>query len=84
MPDALRAAFGPRVVTILDLLIWTAMGAVIGALLGAIQCSDSDSPPPRYGNVAHLVVCGFAGALVCSIVFVAFAYAIHESGPFSN
>ena len=59
------------------------MGAVLGALLGAVQCSDPDRQKPRYGNVAHLVVCAFAGAMVCSIVFVGLAYAIYESGPFS-
>ena len=68
----------------LDLLIWAATGTVIGVLLGAIQCSQSDGPQPRYGTTAHLLVCAFIGALTISTIFVVFANSIYDSGPYSH
>jgi membrane associated rhomboid family serine protease len=70
-------------IVIVYLLVWAAMGAVSGAFLGAFQCSNPDRLPPRYGNAAHLMGCAFGGAMACSFVFLALAYAIYGSGPFS-
>ncbi len=67
----------------LDLLLWIAVGAIAGSVLGAYRCADMNRASPKHSHVVHIGICAAAGAIGGSILFLLAAALFHGQSPFS-
>ena len=59
-------------------VLWMAVGAIVGSLIGVYRCSDLELS--MSGHAMHVSFCGGVGALVGFLVFVVLArffYGLH-------
>jgi hypothetical protein len=68
----------------LELLLWTLGGAVIGSLVGVYRCADISRALPRLGHAAHISICVVVGAISGSLLFLILAGTFYGLNPFSN
>jgi hypothetical protein len=58
-------------------LLWGALGAIVGVIIGVTRC-QSKSWPSDGNKTRHLVLCAAAGAVIGVATFVLFALLYYE------
>ena len=79
------ARFAPPLVSspILDLLIWVAVGAIVGVLVAAVRYPGRNDANRSYRGAIQAMVFAATGALVGSAIYVTLAYSSYDYLPFS-
>ena len=54
-------------------VLWMAVGAIAGSLIGVYHCSNLGQALPRFSNPTYVSFCGGVGALAGFLMFVILA-----------
>jgi hypothetical protein len=66
-----------------EVLLWIAVGAIAGSVLGAYQCADMNKASPKHGHVVHIGICAAAGAIGGAVLFLLAGGLLYGQSPFS-
>jgi hypothetical protein len=68
----------------LEVLLWTGVGAFSGFLVGTYRCTDISKAAPKFGAGAHISVCMVLGAFAGALSFLVLVGSVYGLNPFSN
>jgi len=68
----------------LEVLLWTGVGALAGFLVGTYRCTDIRKAVPKFGVGGHISICVVIGSFAGALSFFALAGSVYGLNPFSN
>jgi len=68
----------------LEVLLWTGVGALSGFLIGTYRCSDIRKAAPKFGIGPHISICVAIGSFAGALSFLVLAGSVYGLNPFSN